>query len=139
MEITLDQKQQLARVAQEIAAVFIVVFGSAARGEARPDSDLDIAVLAKKKPDYPLFTKAYGGISDVFRGKNVDVRFLNHADPLFTMQVVRDGMLLFGDQDAYDALRMLANRKYVDDGMKYFPFFDEQLKEQQKQLERSVL
>lgn len=139
MEITPDQKQQLACIAQEIGAVFIVAYGSVARGEARPDSDMDIAVLTKNKPDYALFKHAFSSTSDVFRGRNVDVRFLNDADPLFTMQVVRDGILLFGDQDAYDTLRMLANRRYVDDGMKYFPFFDEQLKEQQKRLERSVL
>lgn len=139
IKITLTQKNQLVSIAQEIGAVFIVAFGSTPRGEARPDSDLDIAIHTKQKPDYALFQAAFSRISDVFPGKNVDVRFLNDADPLFTMQVVRDGILLFGDQDAYDALRMLANRRYVDDGAKYFPLFDEQLKEQQKRLERSVL
>ncbi|MBI5620533.1 nucleotidyltransferase domain-containing protein [Candidatus Gottesmanbacteria bacterium] len=139
MEITSDQKSLLAHAAREIGALFIVAYGSIARGEARPDSDLDIAILTTGTPDYTFFTTAFSRISDVFRGKNVDVRFLNGADPLFTMQVVRDGILLFGDHDAYDALKMLANRRYIDDGAKYFPLFDEQLKEKQLQLERRIL
>lgn len=139
MEITITQKNQLIHVAQEIGAVFIVAYGSNTRGEARPDSDLDIALYTKQKPDYALFQAVFSRISDVFPGKNVDVRFLNDADPLFTMQVVRDGILLFGDHDDYDALRMLANRRYVDDGAKYFPLFDEQLKMKLQRLERSVL
>ena len=120
MDITADQKKQIIRVAKEVGAVFIVAFGSAVRGEARQDSDLDIAIMADKHPDYPLFGEAYSKISDIFRGKNVDVRFLNDADPLFAMQVVRDGVLLYGDMDAYDDFRMLTNRRYIDDGAKYF-------------------
>ena len=139
MEVTADTKAQIAAVAREIGAVFIVAYGSVARGEARTDSDLDIAVLTKGKPDYLLFTTAFRRISDVFRGKNIDVRFLNDADPLFTMQVVRDGVLLFGDNDAYDALKMLANRRYVDDGAKYFPYSQELMREQQQRLEAMVL
>lgn len=139
MNVTAHQKEQLATVAREIGAIFIVEFGSAVRGEARPDSDLDIAILTRKTPDYRLFGEAYSRVSDIFRGKNVDVRFLNDADPLFTMQVVRDGVLLFGDQDAYDDLRMLTNRRYVDDGVKYFPMLDDLLKTQQQILQRSIV
>lgn len=135
MEFNANQRRLIASVARDVGAIFVVAFGSAVRGEDRPGSDLDIAILTRQKPDYALFTKAFRSISDVFRGKNVDVRFLNDADPLFTMQVVRDGILLFGDRDAYDALRVLANRRYVDDGAKYFPFHNELLHEQQQRLE----
>ncbi len=138
MNVTAHQEEQLAAVAREIGAVFIVAFGSAVRGETRPDSDLDIAVMTGQEPDYPLFTTAFSRISDVFRGKNIDVRFINDADPLFTMQVVRDGILLFGDQDAYDDFRMLTNRRYVDEGTVYFPMHRAMLREQQERLEAMI-
>lgn len=138
MGISREQIQTLARVAREIGLVFIVAFGSAARGESRPDSDLDIAILTTRDPDYELFQNAFGAISDVFRGQNVDLRFLNGADPLFTMQVVRDGVLLFGDPDEYDAFRIFTNKRYIDDGMKYFPLFETLLDEQQARLEAKV-
>lgn len=139
MQLSPDQSTQLPTVARAIGAVCIVVYGSQARGDGRPDSDLDIAVLSHQKPDYDLFTKAFSLLSDVFRGRNVDVRFLNDADPLFTMQVVRDGILLFGDQDSYDDLKMLANRRYIDDGAKYFPQFEIHIQEQQQRLEAMIL
>ncbi|MBI3343178.1 nucleotidyltransferase domain-containing protein [Candidatus Gottesmanbacteria bacterium] len=138
MEITPEQKEQLVLVAQEIGAVFIVVYGSNARREAQPDSDLDIAVLTTGIPDYTLFTMAFSRISNVFRGKNVDVRFLNDADMLFTMQVVRDGVLLYGNRNAYDDFRMLTNRRYVDEGAVYFPMHRAMLREQQERLEAMI-
>lgn len=138
MDLSDDQKQSLDAAAREIGAVYIVAFGSAARGEARPDSDLDVAVLTTRDPDYDLFKNSFGVISDVFRGFNVDLRFLNGADPLFTMQVMRGGILLFGDPDAYDTFKMLANRRYIDDGAKYFPMQSQLIQEQQQRLEAMV-
>ncbi len=61
----IDQKliqNQLQRIKEEILEVClpekIVVFGSAARGEARVGSGLDIAVFAKRKSDLPQLRRA---------------------------------------------------------------------------------
>ncbi|MBI4130162.1 hypothetical protein HY468_02505, partial [Candidatus Roizmanbacteria bacterium] len=53
-------------------------------------------------------------------------------------QVVKQGILLSGDKDYFDEFKMLANRRYIDDGVKYFPFRDQLLREQQKRLRRLV-
>ncbi len=139
MKLTSDQKRLIKSIARDIGAVFIVAFGSKIRGEGKGDSDLDIAVLVHGKPDYQLFGAAYSRLSDVFRGENVDVRFLNDADPLFTMQVVRDGVLLYGDPDSYDELKVRTNRRYIDDGAVYFPLLDDLLKTQQQILGANTL
>jgi hypothetical protein len=42
--ILIDKKEDILRVAQKHGAVNVRVFGSAARGEAGPDSDIDLLV-----------------------------------------------------------------------------------------------
>lgn len=43
-EILRDRRQQVLQLAREHGAYHVRVFGSAARGEARPDSDIDFLV-----------------------------------------------------------------------------------------------
>lgn len=63
----------------------------------------------------------FSEISDVFKGVNLDLRFLNGVDLLYAVQVVWDGALLAGDLEAFDDFRALTKRRYIDDGMTYFP------------------
>lgn len=125
-------------MARTLGCELVIAFGSRVTKSEHKDSDLDIAVLTKTTPDYDVFQKVYASLSDIFKGENVDVRFLNEADPLFAMQVVKNGVLLYGDQDTYDDLKMITNRRYVDDGKKYFPMHEQLLIEQQKRLRRLV-
>ena len=138
--ITMSERQRrtLEHIARDRRLDFIVAYGSRVSGRAHDDSDLDIAVLAEKDPDTDLFYTLFREASDVFPGCNVDLRFLNGADPLFSIQVVRDGVLLVGDQERYDDFRAFVNRRYIDDGMTYFPALDEHLTAQQEYLTGGV-
>jgi predicted nucleotidyltransferase len=79
----------------EIAAVFL--FGSLARGEARPDSDLDLGVLLTRggvearvnRPQLVL------DMMSIWERPDVDVVILNGAPPLLLHRVVRDGHVLY--------------------------------------------
>jgi len=130
-------KEKIARIAQKYKIVFVVLYGSKARME-KPNSetDLDIAVLTKKETDYKLFGKLFSEFSDVFRGENVDVRFLNDSDLLFRHSVVRDGVLLYGDESKYLEYKLLTIKRYVDDGRKYFPMLDRSIEVKQEFLEK---
>ena len=138
LQISFD-KEKIARIAKKYNLVFVILFGSKARKE-KPniETDLDIAVLAKKETDYKLFGNLYSEFSDVFRGENVDVRFLNNSDLLFRHSVVRDGVLLYGDENKYLAYRLLTLKRYSDDGKKYFPMLDRSIEVKQKFLEKHL-
>lgn len=132
-------KEKIAKIAQKHKLLFIILFGSKARGErANAESDLDIAVLSFQEPDYNLFKKLFSDFSSIFRGHNIDVRFLNDTDLLFRNSVVRDGVLLYGDENNYLNFKLLTIKQYVDDGKKYFPALDEKIENNQKILEEKL-
>lgn len=66
-----------------------LLFGSRARGRARPDSDADVAVLGK---DLNLFSLT----SDLSRAAGVDVDVVSLNDPGFPLLnvLLRDGIVL---------------------------------------------
>lgn len=81
------------------------LFGSRARGTARPDSDVDVAVLVDDAgaagPDAVKDTlfRVLGALCRVVRGDLVDLVILNHAPPLLRHRVIRDGVLLHACSD----------------------------------------
>ena len=79
----------------EVACAY--VFGSAARGEARPESDLDVAVLYRADPPHTL---EGGGVRlagklERHTGRPVDVVVLNRAPVDLVHRVLREGVLVY--------------------------------------------
>jgi predicted nucleotidyltransferase len=69
------------------------LFGSAARGEERSDSDLDLAALFRRRPAALDLLDARGELADLL-GREVDLVDLDRASPILGMQVLRTGRLL---------------------------------------------
>jgi len=100
-EILVDRLGELlsARAEEEgIAAAWL--FGSVARGTARPNSDIDIGILYREDPPRTL-----AGIGQVFNLEEelteitdlpIQVVNLNHAPVDLVIRVLRDGKLLLG-------------------------------------------
>jgi predicted nucleotidyltransferase len=91
----------LERLHQGIASLsevrLAVLFGSTARGQARPQSDVDLGVLLD--PDTPdVRLKAETELGKA-AGRSVDVVFLNQAPPLLRFEIAKEGVLLHQDQD----------------------------------------
>ena len=82
---------------REIQAAY--VFGSVATRRARPDSDVDVAVLVDRrvKPvrmlKYRL--KLMADLGSALRRSDVDVVILNEAPPLLAHRVLSQGRLVF--------------------------------------------
>jgi uncharacterized protein len=73
------------------------LFGSVARGEALPGSDVDVAVLLDPELDERARVErlwALIGVLEPFSLREVQVVLLNTAPPLLAYQVIRDGVRL---------------------------------------------
>jgi uncharacterized protein len=78
-------------------AEFLCVFGSFARGDVRPFSDIDIAVSTQTEPDILTLGDAAGSIEAV-TGRPVDillVRGLAERDPELAFKIASEGILLY--------------------------------------------
>lgn len=76
------------------------LFGSETRGQARRDSDLDLAVLFPR----PIFADQLLAARldlEALLGRSVDLVDLRRASPILGRQVLRDGRLLL-DRDSAD-------------------------------------
>ena len=120
---------KLKKVARRYNLDLIVLFGSHAKGRARRGSDVDIAVRARKRrwgdADWEL-----GLMSDLTAAlesaDEVDVAFLNGADPILLFEVACDGVPLFEAEPAgfaqfcsYAARRYEDNRKWFERRRRY--------------------
>ena len=79
------------------ALVCAYLYGSAARGDDRATSDLDIAVLFRQEPPATLDGMGFDIAGDVERvtGRRADVTVLNRAPADLVHRVLRDGVLLY--------------------------------------------
>jgi predicted nucleotidyltransferase len=108
----LDERQRLV-LEQRPGVRLAYLFGSAARGTARPSSDVDVAVLAYPGVDLDELAAALEKASE----RHVDLVDLRVAPPLLLREIVRDGIVLVARDDGERAafeLRALCT--YLDTG-----------------------
>jgi predicted nucleotidyltransferase len=69
------------------------LFGSEALDRARPDSDVDLAALFRRRPTPLEVFEARGDLAEILH-RDVDLVDLDQASPILGMQVLRHGRLL---------------------------------------------
>lgn len=76
--------------------IAVYLFGSVARGTARPESDVDVAVLIDHAPSPRLGGPRFTLEGDLERalGRRVDLVLLNDAPVDLRARILRDGRLL---------------------------------------------
>jgi uncharacterized protein len=115
MKINSEMREKLNKIGRKYDLKFIILHGSYARGEEKRGSDLDVAVLGKKFIDFEKQLEIFGDLAKVFgdsRERELDVKTLHDADPLFLFEVVKDGRLVFGDASAYDNFVLYAYKNF---------------------------
>lgn len=90
----------------------VLLFGSHAVGEARHDSDIDLALLGDRPLDLVSLTTE---MIRLLKQSRVDLVDLRRASPLLLMEVVRKGILLYErTPGSYLEFCSLAVRRYID-------------------------
>lgn len=102
-----DLDDRTARALRQAGAAFALVFGSRARGTARPDSDLDVAALWTGEPPAPW---------DVDLPPGVDLVILNDAPLELAGTIALEGQVLFeADEVARVRWVALTRRIWLDE------------------------
>jgi len=100
---------------QDVIAAYL--FGSRVAGKARPDSDVDTAVLLSEEDGVVRFERRLRLMSEVSEvcGREADVVVLNDAPPLLQDQILRHGRLIFErDRAARVEFEVRAGKIYAD-------------------------
>lgn len=113
----LDEK--ILKAARNLPGVAVlVVFGSRARGNHRPDSDLDIAVLpdtADFRARRHLQADLTVALAHLAPEDRVDVILLNEASEVLRQRIIETGRVLLNrDPEAWKELRVRTMREYGD-------------------------
>jgi predicted nucleotidyltransferase len=117
MKLDKQQKQTLSKIAKKYNLALILLFGSQAKGLARKDSDVDIAIKTNNKIDLDQELEIIYQLSKIF-GQKIDLTIINRADPLLLAQISRAAILLAGSEKDFFNFKLYAFHRYND----YKPF-----------------
>ena len=117
MHLTQEQQHKIEEVGRKYRLKFILIHGSYATGRTRTGSDLDIALLGEKPIEFEQLLTIYGDLAEIFGDnpqRELDVKSLHRADPLFCYQVAKDSQLLYGDLTDFNEFKAFAFSNYFD-------------------------
>lgn len=112
-------EQQIRRVVECLArnprVVAVYLFGSIAREEAHPGSDVDLALLTDGKVTLDEELELRAVVSEELQRGDVDLVFLAGAPPVLRHEVIAAGRRLFTrDEGAADAFEERSIQEYLD-------------------------
>lgn len=107
--------QRLDDVARRHGILLLLQFGSTLTSHARPDSDLDLAVLLDHVPrTLDEHAELVADLQALAADREVDVALINRADPLFLKKITERCELLYGSPRRLYELKMYAFKRYQD-------------------------
>jgi len=107
----------LEAVARRHDLLLVVLFGSHAKGRELPRSDVDLAVLARRRrwDDLSWELDLEAALCAAIPDRNLDLTLLNGASPVLAFEVACSAKPLFeSDPTAFSRFRSYAARAYYD-------------------------
>src|SRR5690554_4381366 len=96
----------------------VILFGSRARGDYNPKSDIDIAILLEEDVLDGNYLEVKIDLTSIFSdilGEDCDIVLINKASPLLKYQVIKHGRLIYIDEETdYNSFFSLVVREYFD-------------------------
>ena len=117
MILSKKQKQEIQGIGERHNLKLLLLHGSYASGNGRIGSDLDIAVLGKKPIEFKELLDIHGELGKILgdnRERELDLKSLHQANPLFDYQVAQNSQLLYGDLMDYNEFRAYGFRRFYD-------------------------
>lgn len=111
------QTEAVAAVAQASGIDLVILFGSAARGRLKAESDVDIAVrFAAGRPGFEAEASVASQLQAVLNApRELDLAVLNQASPMLLAEVAGDGIPLFtSSSEAWPRFWIYARRRFED-------------------------
>ena len=110
-ESTVQKLQTFFAGEENVRLAFLI--GSFAAGTARPDSDVDVAVLFGRVPDYMDVLGLRDRLSALVE-READLVVLNDSGPVIRMQVLKTGIRLRAEKGAYEEFFVRTVNEYDD-------------------------
>lgn len=98
---------------KEKGVTLAILMGSFAKGTARKDSDVDVALLFSSPPD-TMEILNYKHRLSVLLKKEVNLVVLNNAGPVIKMQALKTGVVLHSLINAYEDFFVRTLNEYED-------------------------
>ena len=119
------RKEGIKKIAERFNLGLIILFGSAVSEKLHEKSDIDIAVyLDGGKPSLKEYSELIEALSEIFPHREIDLSFINHADPLFLKKILDNCHLLYGPYDRFQQLKIYSFKRYQDH-RRYFKMEEE--------------
>jgi hypothetical protein len=94
--------------------LLVFLFGSAAGGKMKADSDIDIGILFENEPDIFEINELKSELNGILK-REIDIAVLNSAAPVLKMQVLKKGIPVFTKDKKYYNQFFVATINQYDD------------------------